>query len=263
MRKPSRIIQGISKVAGALVGRRETSDAEVTPDQPASKPKPERRRDSRSEIQIPGRKNEYVRVTLPPATTELQVCNLSMRGLCLFIYDPAALPAAGEEFDAIIQFGDERVPTRLYLAYRDAELAGCHVVDPSSDWLKEVSRVLDPIRLGKRLREIDPNFVRQDGGALKVRWFQSGPACDLYVWSHESGDISKAQLFFDWQIVEWTEDRGIRAGRATTPPSRQSGHPPSEIFEFTDPPDPEILGSAQRLLNAAKKVPVEIRSLFL
>ena len=75
MRKPSRIIQGISKVAGALVGRRDASDAEASPKRPPGEPKPERRRDSRSEIQIPGRKNDHVRVSVPPATTDLQVCS--------------------------------------------------------------------------------------------------------------------------------------------------------------------------------------------
>ncbi|MBN2361328.1 MAG: hypothetical protein JXR83_17885 [Deltaproteobacteria bacterium] len=256
----SGLFASLGRVARSITGK-----GVPVPESPAAPPvekKPERRRDSRNDLVIPGYIADAVEIVLPPHDSVHPVRDLSLRGLCLHCREAeAAMPAIGSEVDAQFVVGQRSLPVRLQFVNQRGQFYGCRVIDPTVDWMEVVSEIIDPCRMGRRLREIDPQYVRQDDDAFTARWFQGGPACDLYLWSDGNGELARAQLFFNWQLVEWRRDQGLRTGRATNPPHTSAGYASADLFQMSDTVDLEVLAAAQRLVNSAR-LPDEIRALF-
>jgi len=256
----SGLFASLGRVARTITGKSVPAAEPSAP--PPPEKKAERRRDSRSDLFIPGYIADAVEVVLPPNNRSLQVHDLSLRGLCL--HYPAAsgdAPAIGSELDTQFVVGPRSIPVRLHVVNQRDEFYGCRVVDPIADWIEIVSEIIDPCRMGRRLREIDPQYVRQDDEAFSTRWFQGGPACDLYLWSDASGALRRVQLFFNWQLVEWQVERGLRTGRASNPPHTSAGYAAADLFQMSDRIDVGVLAAAQRLINSAK-LPDDVRALF-
>lgn len=254
------LLASLGRVARSITGKGLPAAEEPTP-APAEK-KSERRRDSRNDLFIPGYIADAVEVVLPPASSLHQVHDLSLRGLCLrFPGSSGTPPAIGSELDAKFVVGPKALPVRLSIVNQRGEFFGCRVVDPIADWIEIVSDIIDPCRMGRRLREIDPQYVRQDDDAYRTRWFQGGPACDLYLWSDSAGVLRRVQLFFNWQLVEWQFEKGLRTGRASNPPHTSAGYAAADLFQMSEAIDVSVLAAAQRLINSAK-LPDEVRALF-
>jgi len=251
----------IAGVLSTIVGRRHADQA-PSPAPSAERRQSDRRRHSRFLIRVDDGVDQNIFVTLAPAATEMQVHDLGVHGFCLRLpADAAAVPATGSVLDSTVRLGTVSIALRLRIAHRRGEYLGCEIVEATGEWLEHVGKVLDPMRIGRQLREIDARFVASDPGAGKVRWFQAGPSCDLWIWYNPSGGIDKAQLFFMWQLVEWSLAHGLRSGESTEPPDRERGYAAAELFALHPACDDEPMRFARRLLSTAT-LPDEIRALF-
>jgi len=258
------LIERLARAAGSVIGRRKAEarpGASSTGADPIERRQSDRRKRSRFELRIPS-EDEAFFVLLPPKDSPVPVLDLSVHGFCLdldsFEGEP---PATGTELTTSVMVGAQRYPVRMRVVYRSDSRLGCLVLDEASDWLDEVAKVLDPMRLGKRLREIDPRYMRADPDAPNVRWFQGGPACDLWIWSDEQGQITRVQIFFMWQVVEWSREHGLRTGETSEPPGEGARYAASELYQLQSPPSSETLSFARRLLSAAE-IPDPVRELF-
>ncbi|MBN2360381.1 MAG: hypothetical protein JXR83_13085, partial [Deltaproteobacteria bacterium] len=218
----------IAGLLSTIVGRRR---AEPAAPPPAERRQSERRRHSRFLIRMDDGAEQGIFVTLAPAVTEYPIHDLGVHGFCLRLPD-AASPVAevGAVLDGTVRLGAISVALRLRVAHQRGEYLGCEIVEATGEWLEQVGKVLDPMRLGRQLREIDARFMAPDPTAARMRWFQAGPSCDLWVWYDAAGAIAKAQLFFMWQLVEWSAAHGLRSGESAGPPDRERGYAAAELY---------------------------------
>lgn len=251
----------IAGVLSTIVGRRH-ADRAPSPAPCAERRQTDRRRHSRFLIRIDDGAEPGISVTLQPAATEYPVHDLGVHGFCLRLpADAEVVPPIGSVLAGSVRLGTVDVALQLRIAHRRGEYLGCEIVEATGEWLEQVGKVLDPMRIGRQLREIDPRYLASDPGAGTVRWFQAGPSCDLWVWYNASGGVDKAQLFFMWQLVEWSALHGLRSGESKEPPDRERGYAAAELFALHPACDDEPLRFARRLLSTAV-LPDEIRVLF-
>lgn len=246
------IKQKVLDKLGRVVGRKPPA-----PEKPS-----DRRRDSRWDLVFQEQGSQLLQILLVQSGSLHAVRNLSIRGLSLFAGKQPTSIELGSDLAAHALFGAVHVPIQLRPVHQLGEFFGCEVVKGSDIWLDKVSKIVDPMRLGSQLREIDPRFVDQDDSGLTVRWFQGGPACDLYIWSSDDGSLRKVQLFFQWQAVEWSHQHGVRTGQTTTPPVAGMRFSVSETFQLKSPPDPQTLAIARNLLSVSS-VPKDVTGLFM
>jgi len=184
--------------------------------------------------------------------------DVSKRGLCF----ETEAPLDGD-VQAVFWIDTTGIPLALRPVNRNGARVGCLIIDASPLWLTEAAKLLDPLEMGRRLREIDRRFLQQNQPGQTLRWFQGGPGCDMFIWSTPRGDVERAQLVFDWKVVEWTAAQALRTGRVEEPPvdKGERGHPMAQVYNLAAPPDKEVLTQARRLLRAAQ-LPPEIVQVF-
>jgi hypothetical protein len=251
MSRKKSIVGGLLDSWRAIGGRRRETSGEI----PALDERrlEERRRDPR--LILAGDEGLHLLVE----NVRLRVCDLSTRGFSVHVPAGCSLPQS--TFNATMIVGDERVGMNVRPAGQRGEYVGCEIESADSVWHETAQRVLDPLLLGQQLREIDPRFVAPDRQGNDVRWFQGGPACDLFVWHDAGGTFVAAQLFFMGQVVEWSPEHGIRTGTVSV--GARGGHSwaAAELFNFKNPPDDETLSVARRILGAAT-LPNDVRDLL-
>jgi len=251
MSRKKSIVGGLLDSWRAIGGRRRETSGEV----PAldERRDEERRRDPR--VLLCGDEGLHLLVE----DMRLRVCDLSARGFSLHI--PAAYHIPESTFAATMIVGDERVGMQVLPVSRRGEYVGCEIESADPVWHETAQRVLDPLLLGQQLREIDPRFVAPDRRGNDVRWFQGGPACDLFVWHDAGGAFITAQLFFMGQVVEWSSEHGIRTGTVNVAARGGHSYAAAELFNFKNPPDDETVSVARRILGAAT-LPDNVRELL-
>lgn len=259
------IVERVASVARAIVGRRRSRDEDrggAIPVEWQERRLDDRRTEARFQIVEPEEPDEALRLILPPSTVEHPIRDLSTHGISFESLLPVEeLPPVGSGANAEVVLGQVQVPVQLHLVnIRDRQI-GCKVLEVSTEWLDEVSRVLDPFRLGQQLREIDPRFVRQDDEELRLSWYQSGPACELFVWEEPDHFVHKVQLFFMWQLVEWSRAHGLRTGEVEIQPRPGPRYAMSEQYHLASPPDNEALTFTRRLMTTAR-LPDQVCRLF-
>jgi hypothetical protein len=196
--------------------------------------------------------------TVPPVQIVVgdksyRLFNLSVRGFCIFAPRPHPLVVEpGDLLDASMVTGSTRVELRVRVSYLKDNFVGCEILEAESFWHDAASSILDPIVIGKKLREIDPRFVAPDEDGNQARWFQSANACDLFVWHSSEGDLIGAQLFFMGQVVDWSLEHGVRTGMVSASSARSPKYAASELFDLDTPPSPEVMYVARRILKAAE-----------
>lgn len=247
--RSSSIASIIARVAGRVMGRPQ-SQAD------------ERRQEVRFEVRADDEGDDRVLVTFPPFDHAHPVRDLSTRGLC-FSSTVAIeeLPGIGHEADANVLLGGIYIPVRLHLLHNRGRLVGCRVLETLGEWREELSKILDPERVGAQLKPMASELVDQEDGELEVTGYHGGPTSDLFVWSRHDGSIARAHLYFTWHLVEWSDAEGLRTGEITEPPDRTLGYAMADLFELQTPPDEETLTFARKLLAAAE-VPDQVREVF-
>jgi hypothetical protein len=241
------------------VGRRQNLEIEQAP--PVERRTQERRREPRYTVERLRQTGDQVIVYF--RGHPCSVYDLSTRGLCFLSPGMVGSQSIGQEFESTVSLCGEQVQVRFRITDQRDFHVGCELVHAPSPWHAEVGKLLDPLRIGRQLKEVAEGELAARTGPSQVRWFQGGPACDLYVWTDAEGCIDKVQLFFMWQMVEWARDTGLRSGAAASPPARapNAGSTQSESYELRAPPDTEALTTARRIL-AASRVPPQILQLF-
>lgn len=239
-----RIAAILKRVIGRIAGQR-------GPRRDDQAPAEERRREPRFRVEFdPGSTDEVV-VTFPTFDEVHPVSNLSLRGFAFSArLPPEELPAQGRPCEANVLVGGLYVPVRLVLLHAHGGEVGCRILEARPEWTEEVSKLICPRRLGEGLREREAPPPESDGGRL--RWFSSGPACDLFVHDDAAGVHQRIQLIFTWQLVEWSREDGVRTGVAEAPPLRDPGIDVAGQFIFSSPPDLEALAFARTLLAYAE-----------
>jgi hypothetical protein len=229
-----------------------------TPEVPTA-PSAERRREARILV-ASDLEGEAVTLRLQRDGPPLAVLDLSMQGLS---FDAPKTLQLGERVSALVQLGAVQIPLTLQLVNRRDSASGFRVVDAPPSWQVETGKLLDPIRVGSLLQEIDPSAVRQEPGEHHLRWYRSAPACDLYVWTNGDGALEQVQLFYAWRLVEWSRDLGLRTGEVEGPMRSVDliEFSRANLFELKSPPDPTILAIAHRLLRHAR-VPDKVKAAF-
>jgi hypothetical protein len=241
---------GILRRLGRIVGRRQTED--LTRPDSGKRGSVERRRAPRilvEELDDGGRRSIVVRV----GAGSYPIRDLSVSGLSFSDADLARSASPGTIIEALLVIDTDIAKLSLKIAAVRGDIVGCAIVAADERWRKIAGDFLDPVCLGKKLREIDARFVNNDPDAPPLRWFQGGPGCDLYVWSHADGKVATAQLFFMGQVVEWSEVHGVRTGQVPQldDDNRRPLNVRSELFELTSPPNAESLAVARAILAAA------------
>jgi hypothetical protein len=220
----------------------------------------ERRREPRYRLET---QTDTDRVTIRYRDTDCTVHDLSTRGLCFLYEDTDAAVELGTVYETEVDLCGTVLSLKIKLINQRQQYVGCEIVDMPPLWRTEVAKVLDPMRIGQQLREIQPRYMKEDPSDRRVRWFQGGPACDLYVWLDAGEEVEQAQIMFMWQVVDWSRKAGLRTGHMEQPAHNEPrrGYARSDIFHLQAPPDDETLSIARRIL-AASSVPEDIRGLF-
>jgi hypothetical protein len=201
-------------------------------------------------------------ISLLIRSTRYEVHDVSARGIGALVPDDVKLEEDERgRLDATILVGDIQIGMRVRLVNRHDMHVGYEITDAEPSWHETVRSLLDPVFLGRRLREIDQRFVEPDHRGNLVRWFQSGPGCDLFIWYSRMREFLCAQLFFMGQVVEWSAQHGTRTGKVAALPKPERGWAQSELFHLHTPPDEEAVTVARRILKAAA-LPAEIRGLL-
>ncbi len=239
----------LEAIAG-IVGRRRRHE---TLEAAAERRARERRRERRFRTQ------PTARLRLRVAEHDYDIYDLSIRGLCLLMPPSAPPLVQGTEVHGTIALDRGEVELRLAITNVRRPFVGCRVLEPDKTWIDEVTRVIDPLRIGAELREIDPRWIKQDDSGLAVRYFQSGSVCELQVWSDADGGIVKAQMFFRLHAVEWSRQHGLRTGELEEQAHVERRiNPTAQLYSLRAPPDDEILRFARDILTASP-VPPAVR----
>ena len=191
------------------------------------------------------------------------VVNVSTMGLG-FVCDPPLPPEhLGVEVSTSITVDGVSYGISLLPLHQQDGVVGCRLVRASAEWHRAVDHFVDPFRIGRSIREIKKGLLRPETDGFDIRWFQGGAgACDLFVWSDETGGIGKVQLFYYVGTVEWSVEFGLRTGRL-----QEDAHfgfdkrmiaAEADLYGFSPELDDELLTVARRLLSASC-VPEEIQ----
>ena len=192
-----------------------------------------------------------------------EIENLSSQGLGFRAPESFSMEQLGVEVQTVILVENAIHPVTLLPKYCRDGLVGCRVSKASTEWKKASEEYIEPLRVGRALREIHPEFLRREDDGFQIRWFQGLAGCDLFVWYGENEMIRKIQFFYFSAIVEWTENHQLRTGRL------QEGIGfdnrlvtiEADLYGFSTVLDDALLEKVQRILSASL-VPKEIQRYF-
>jgi hypothetical protein len=251
------VFRGLMDSWRQISGRRRDTDPGA---EEAERREQQRRREPRLTLDRFGEEAAGMGVVI--GGRRLVLRDVSLRGFRVELAGATAPAfAVGAELDVAFLLGELSIAMRVRVANCSAEHAGFEILAADPAWQKRVPELLDPVLLGKQLREIDPRFVKADRHGNLPRWFQGGPACDLFLWYSPRGDFLSAQLFFLGQVVDWSRAHGVRTGLVQITELRERVFAQSELFQLKSPPDGETLAVARRVLAAAT-LPDELRALL-
>jgi hypothetical protein len=257
---------GLLRSLRRVVGRRDTINTEPVGEgapKAVERRGTERRREPRFEISQKLNSTDRITLSLEGNDIALTVFDLSKKGLSFEGKTTSHAIPLGSIFNASVLLGGRDVPLQLQLVNRRDYNVGCKILEAPTQWYSEVARYLDPIEIGKQLREIDSKYVKQESTETAMRWFQGGPACDLYVWQDQAGIAVQIQLFMMWQLLDWRQDKGFRSGEVAEPPDTNArvGYEAADLYSLRSPPSEEVITLAQRVMSSAENVPKAVRDL--
>lgn len=256
------VFKKLTDKLGGIIGRRHSETGPIQ-DVGERRQSANRRRETRFDLCCDAADGDFVFLSLGTSEVCYPVRDLSSHGCSFEAELTAPEVLLGKELAARIHLGDTVIPITIeVMNYRQAAF-GCAIRDKPDNWRREIGAYLDPLRLGRELREVDERFVKQDDSGLTIRWFNSPPHCDLYLWSDQAGVVAKAQLFLIADVVEWTPHQGLRTGtmsQVDTTGGRR-GYDTIDTFVMHATVSSELLVYVRRLLGSSSLSP-EIVALF-
>lgn len=160
-------------------------------------------------------------------------------------------------------FEGHHIPIWICLVGQDHNSVQAQIFRTPATWNRDVDAFLDPIRLGKKLREIDATLMRQTSSAEHIRWFRAGPACDVYLTEDSKSELSLVQIWWEKNLIEWSVKQGLRSGIVHEPDRNEDSaiFKRSESFHYHKNVDADLVDWAYRFISASI-APKPIRKLF-
>jgi hypothetical protein len=184
-----------------------------------------------------------------------QVQNISRGGLRL-----QGIDASATHFEGVVCVDGTDVAVQAEIVCRGDLWIGLRLTSTRPDWMEVTDAFLSPLELGARLREVDPELVRQDDPDAQIRWFYGGPTCELHLWC-TGAVMQAAQLYLGDRVVHWRKDRGLSTGHVEGTGAGRVGYAASALVRNDVAADESTLLFARRLLRHAP-IPPEVVALF-
>ena len=183
--------------------------------------------------------------------------NVSLRGGRLIFKNESDLKniAEGDILTASLGVDEFPIPVNVQVVRMHGKLeAAVKFKAPFPKELEKLEKFLEPRCLGNSLREIDPSSLK-DGDKGNFRWYHGVNDTSLFSWHDESGEIIQQQMVFLEKVVEWTKDEPLKTGKIKSEVGlgeKQYGWVRSEIMEFDESPNRQILDQARTILESGK-----------
>ncbi|MDZ4678360.1 MAG: hypothetical protein SGI74_12725 [Oligoflexia bacterium] len=119
--------------------------------------------------------------------------------------------------------------------------------------------------IGRNLKEVSADLVKNENKDIMSRWFHSEPGTDLFTWTDQQHNIIKQQISFNGQVVEWNCLDGIKTGVVIESDLQISGdqgleeqnnenqiakeNAKSETIQFDENPQKRSVGLALEILR--------------
>jgi hypothetical protein len=206
---------------------------------------------------MPSDESDQAIVKFESSDEQFPIYDLSMDGLAFSIDDLYPFER-GQILKGVVILAGIDIPVEVEVMHVRELSIGCRMVAPPGTWAKTVRDYLDPMHVAKRLREVAPEYVKQQGDdGLNTRWFQGGPACDVYLWENTEGELKHVQVCYLNLVLDWQTEKGMRTGRI----EEQNAHEgwgtayKTDLFKLSSPPEQETVSLVSKLVLAAALPP--------
>lgn len=185
----------------------------------------------------------------PPAL----VCDVSASGVALQAREQRL--RIGDSYRVRVSADGANYALLIKVMNRRGEILGCKVLDADNEWKHRIAELLDPVTVGKGVREVDAGaegapetpWHRDTTPGLELRRFYA-PGLDLFAWRRADGATVRVLVFYLGTMVDWSLALGVRTGQR-----RLSGV--GKGFAATFAPDVDVdlekLETVQRILKSA------------
>jgi hypothetical protein len=204
-----------------------------------------------------------VRLQLPGVEEKLLVTAFDSRKLAFVVSPNFDKDILGTCHECQLIIDHKRIPIWICCVARDKNIFISQVVRTLPGSSADMDIFLDPVRLGKELREIDSSLIKSTTENDKMRWFRSGPSCDVYLWESPDGQTTSLQIWWESNLIEWTKEKGLQSGTAADLSDKESlsGYDRTELFSYHAELKPECVDWAYRFASASI-LPKSIRKLM-
>ncbi len=143
------------------------------------------------------------------------VRDISTKGLGITLLDhgEALLFPVGFTCNAELKLSGDPFRVKLTVKRISAWAVGFVFEDIAPEAQKAIERSIEPIRLGKSLKEVPPALASQATARGISAWYHGDGSTNLYLWFDKRGGIERALLALGDRVWDWSGEFGVRTGR--------------------------------------------------
>jgi hypothetical protein len=142
------------------------------------------------------------------------VRDISTKGLGITLLDhgEALLFPVGFTCDAELKLSGDPFRVKLTVKRISAWAVGFIFENLPDTAEKAIQKSIEPIRVGKSLKEVPPALASQAVSRGISAWYHGDNSTNLYLWFDKRGGIERALLSVGDRVWDWTGEHGARTG---------------------------------------------------
>lgn len=205
-----------------------------------------------SRIDIPARD---ITISCSDIPQNIQLLNISSQGVALLFEEIPADLTINSEIDVVFSAHHiGSIPARLKITRVTPPIIGAAFADTDNyDHERTINRLIEPVLLGQSLREINAEHMNKKSDAVSsLRWFQGKNQSNIFIWTApDTGQVERLQFVFMDYVLEWSENRQLKAGEVTGMGSAKTGFGRIDpcFITFYGMPSMDILNLARAIMS--------------
>lgn len=153
------------------------------------------------------------KTTLPVLPWTAEVVEISPTGMQISLKNGEMHLSENESIEGEIHWGPDRIVLRAQVKWTTNNNAG---IEFDEETAQKVAAHLHPECMAKRTRAVHLSHLDLELPANLKTWIHADGPLEIFVWAHSDGEVSKFQMIYFRDILQWVDGVGLKTGQVMT-----------------------------------------------